>query len=199
MLNLVESQWDSIHFLIRLISDDTSIHDVLRALETHPADAGTAQPAPAPAASCQRSWQEVAARKEKKRPTTDLFSQMRGGGSAPASQEEAVAPAAAPAAASASDAAAADADDDDEFAAGERLHRRLDLRLVPHDQYCFGTLYFTGSDTLNKRMRAKAQELGYKLNEYSLTKGDDALPAASEEDVFKLLGMEYLAPADRNI
>jgi DNA polymerase/3'-5' exonuclease PolX len=124
---------------------------------------------------------------------------MRGGGSAPASQEEAVAPAAAPAAASASSAAAADADDDDEFAAGERLHRRLDLRLVPHDQYCFGTLYFTGSDTLNKRMRAKAQELGYKLNEYSLMKGDDALPAASEEDVFKHLGMEYLAPADRNI
>ena len=40
--------------------------------------------------------------------------------------------------------AAADAADDDEFAAGERLHRRLDLRLVPHDQYCFGTLYFTG-------------------------------------------------------
>ena len=34
---------------------------------------------------------------------------------------------------------------------------------------------------------AKAQELGYKLNEYSLMKGDDALPAASEEDVFKLL------------
>ena len=163
------------------------------------ADPPAAAPAPPAAAVKLPTWQEVAARKEKKRPTTDLFAQMRGGGSAPASQEEAEAPAAAPAAASASNAAAADADDDDEFAAGERLHRRLDLRLVPHDQYCFGTLYFTGSDTLNKRMRAKAQELGYKLNEYSLMKGDDALPAASEEDVFKHLGMEYLAPADRNI
>jgi len=166
-----------------------------------PPDVAAPAAAPAPAAAAVKlpTWQEVAARKEKKRPTTDLFSQMRGGGSAPASQEEAVAPAAAPAAASASTAAAAADDDDDEFAAGERLHRRLDLRLVPHDQYCFGTLYFTGSDTLNKRMRAKAQELGYKLNEYSLMKGDDALPAASEEDVFKHLGMEYLAPADRNI
>ena len=41
-----------------------------------------------------------------------------------------------------------------------RLFRRLDIRLVPKDQYPCGTLYFTGSDMFNKNMRAVAIEKG---------------------------------------
>ena len=47
-------------------------------------------------------------------------------------------------------------------------HRRIDIRLIPIDQYYFGTLYFTGSDMFNKQMRAHALEQGFTLNEYCI-------------------------------
>ena len=46
--------------------------------------------------------------------------------------------------------------------------RRLDIRLLPFDQYHCGILYFTGSDQFNKMMRAHALDQGFTLNEYSL-------------------------------
>ncbi|CAF0996899.1 unnamed protein product, partial [Brachionus calyciflorus] len=48
--------------------------------------------------------------------------------------------------------------------------RRIDIRLIPKDQFYCGILYFTGSDTFNKTMRKFALEKGYTLNEYSLRK-----------------------------
>ena len=78
------------------------------------------------------------------------------------------------------------------------VHRRIDVRLIPVDQYYFGTLYFTGmrhsggilaiyqsmplldsgapvfsfflpgSDMFNKGMRQHALEKGFTLNEYSV-------------------------------
>jgi len=47
-------------------------------------------------------------------------------------------------------------------------HRRIDIRLIPIDQYYFGTLYFTGSDMFNRQMRQHALDKGYTLNEYSI-------------------------------
>ena len=32
----------------------------------------------------------------------------------------------------------------------DHLHRRLDIRIIPHNQYYCGVLYFTGSDMFNK-------------------------------------------------
>lgn len=46
--------------------------------------------------------------------------------------------------------------------------RRLDIRLIPHEQYHCAVLYFTGSDVFNKEMRAHALEKRFTLNEYSL-------------------------------
>ena len=46
--------------------------------------------------------------------------------------------------------------------------RRLDIRLLPYDQYYCGILYFTGSDQFNKAMRSHALDQGFTLNEYSL-------------------------------
>lgn len=50
----------------------------------------------------------------------------------------------------------------------ELTHRRLDIRLLPNDQYFCGVLYFTGSDMFNKNMRAHALEQGFTLNEYCI-------------------------------
>ena len=50
----------------------------------------------------------------------------------------------------------------------DSVARRLDIRLIPQDQYYCGILYFTGSDLFNKNMRAHALDRGYTLNEYTL-------------------------------
>jgi DNA polymerase beta len=81
---------------------------------------------------------------------------------------------------------------------------RVDIRFVTYDAYFPALLYFTGSMELNKYMRTIALERGFTLNEYGLyqydiqtqTKGN-RLTANSEEDIFQLLGIEYLAPNQR--
>jgi len=80
--------------------------------------------------------------------------------------------------------------------------RRLDIRLVPYNQYYCGILYFTGSDMFNKEMRAVALEKGFTLNEYSLRplvdgKPDKPLPVSSEKDVFDYLELPYKLPKER--
>ena len=83
--------------------------------------------------------------------------------------------------------------------------RRLDIRLLPIDQYYCGVLYFTGSDMFNKAMRAHALEEGFTLNEYTLRPLDKGkqpekpLPISSEEDIFDYISYEYKEPQDRNL
>ncbi len=84
-------------------------------------------------------------------------------------------------------------------------HRRLDLRLLPSDQYFCGVLYFTGSDMFNKQMRAHALEQNFTLNEYTLRPLDQGhqpgkpLPVSSEEDIFDYISYEYRGPEERNL
>ncbi|XP_072051179.1 DNA polymerase beta-like [Amphiura filiformis] len=93
-------------------------------------------------------------------------------------------------------------EDDDE---PDFLFRRIDIRLIPCDQYHCGTLYFTGSDMFNKNMRGKALEEGYTLNEYCIKPlgstgvPGEPLPVSSEEDVFDYIGMDYKKPSERNM
>lgn len=87
----------------------------------------------------------------------------------------------------------------------EKPYRRIDLRLIPNDQYYCGILYFTGSDMFNKNMRTIALEKGFTLNEYSLRKiGTTGIPGkpisiSSEKDIFDYLEMEYKKPEERNM
>lgn len=73
------------------------------------------------------------------------------------------------------------------------IARRLDIRLLPHDQYYCGVLYFTGSDMFNKGMRAWAIEQGFTLNEYNIRPTVagvtplEPLPVSSERDIFDYL------------
>ncbi|CAE7265920.1 Polb, partial [Symbiodinium necroappetens] len=71
----------------------------------------------------------------------------------------------------------------------ERLHRRLDIRCLPNDQYHFGMLYFTGSAALGVKMRLKAIELGLTLSEYGLEnrKTGEKVKASCEQDIFRCL------------
>jgi DNA polymerase beta len=77
--------------------------------------------------------------------------------------------------------------------------RRIDIRYVPYSSYHSALLYFTGSGDLNKKMRQIAKTKGYKLSEYGLFKLSDnkKMKANSEEDIFKLLNIDYIEPKFR--
>ncbi|XP_033644216.1 DNA polymerase beta-like [Asterias rubens] len=93
------------------------------------------------------------------------------------------------------------AEDDKE----DHRFRRIDIRIIPKDQYYCGTLYFTGSDMFNKDMRAKAIEAGFTLNEYTIRPMGstgiigEALPVNCEKDVFDVIGMKFKKPSERNL
>ena len=72
--------------------------------------------------------------------------------------------------------------------------RRIDIRFIPFDSYYSALLYFTGSAELNKKMRQIAIDLGYKLSEYGIFKNNQKINIQSEEDIFKILKLEYLPP-----
>ncbi|CAH2108288.1 unnamed protein product [Euphydryas editha] len=87
----------------------------------------------------------------------------------------------------------------------EHPFRRLDIRLIPNEQYYCAVLYFTGSDVFNKEMRTHALENGFTLNEYSLRPiGVTGVPGeevqiTSEEEIFDYINYPYKKPEERNM
>jgi DNA polymerase (family 10) len=69
----------------------------------------------------------------------------------------------------------------------------VDVRLVTPKQFPFALHYFTGNVAHNIRIRARAQDRGWSLNEYELS-GKKHPPIASEADLFKVLGLAYIEP-----
>nr|XP_054359074.1 DNA polymerase lambda isoform X2 [Pongo pygmaeus] len=89
-------------------------------------------------------------------------------------------------------------------------HRRLDIIVVPYSEFACALLYFTGSAHFNRSMRALAKTKGMSLSEHALstavvrnTQGckvgpGRVLPTPTEKDVFRLLGLPYREPAERD-
>uniref|UniRef100_A0A8C0TDY1 DNA polymerase n=1 Tax=Canis lupus familiaris TaxID=9615 RepID=A0A8C0TDY1_CANLF len=91
-----------------------------------------------------------------------------------------------------------------------RRHRRLDIIIVPYSEFACALLYFTGSAHFNRSMRALAKTKGMSLSEHALstsvvrdTQGlkvgpGRVLPTPTEKDVFRLLGLPYREPVERD-
>lgn len=88
-------------------------------------------------------------------------------------------------------------------------HRRLDIFVVPQDEFACSLLAFTGSAHFNRSMRLLARRKGMSLNDHGLyadvyRKGEEKigcgnrLPTATEESVFEHLGLEYRPPEERD-
>ena len=76
--------------------------------------------------------------------------------------------------------------------------RRIDLLVVPVHSWAYAILYFTGSQRFNILSRQRAIELGLRLSEHGITDNQGkSYPAETEEDIFSILGIEYLAPEER--
>ncbi|GAH46206.1 unnamed protein product, partial [marine sediment metagenome] len=70
----------------------------------------------------------------------------------------------------------------------------VDLRVVPAESFGSALQYFTGSKEHNIETRKIAMDLGLKLNEYGVFKGKKPIAGKTEREVYKVLGMEWMAP-----
>jgi len=73
---------------------------------------------------------------------------------------------------------------------------QVDLRVAPAADYPTLLHHLTGSKAHHVRLRGLARERGYSLGEWGLTRLEDGakLPIASEDDVYRLLGMQPVPP-----
>ena len=78
------------------------------------------------------------------------------------------------------------------FRTVEGIH--CDVRMVARAEHPFALHYFTGSKAHNTAVRARAQKAGLKLNEYGLFRGAQAIPCATEEELFAALKLQFIPP-----
>lgn len=71
---------------------------------------------------------------------------------------------------------------------------------LPKECYGSGLLHCTGSGEFNQVLRGMAKRKGYKLSEYGLKdrETDEVLESWDEKKIFKLLGIKFIEPKDRN-
>jgi DNA polymerase lambda len=95
---------------------------------------------------------------------------------------------------------------------GSGVCRRVDIKWYPMKQRAFAQLYFTGNAYFNRSMRLYSKIIGYSLSDHGLMKTQrkmvggklvilakkESLAASTEEDIFRLIGLEWRRPEDRN-
>jgi len=76
---------------------------------------------------------------------------------------------------------------------------QVDLRVVEEGSFGAALAYFTGSKEHNIRLREMAVKKGLKINEYGVfdVKTEKKLGGTYEDDVYKILGMPFIAPEMR--
>lgn len=77
-----------------------------------------------------------------------------------------------------------------------RNNLQVDVRLLPRASYGAALQYFTGSKMHNVALRQRAIKRGLTLSEYALLRLEDnvIVAAASEEDIYRALDLEYIPP-----
>ncbi len=69
-----------------------------------------------------------------------------------------------------------------------------DVRILPPEDYGSALQYFTGDKNHNIETRKIAIAKGMKLNEYGIFRGKNKLGGKTEEEIYKILGMELIEP-----
>ncbi|XP_056427284.1 DNA-directed DNA/RNA polymerase mu [Hyla sarda] len=78
---------------------------------------------------------------------------------------------------------------------------RVDLVVTPYEEYPFALLGWTGSKHFERELRRYSwHEKNLSLNSHGLydTQKNCSIPATSEEEIFALLGLDYVPPPYRN-
>jgi DNA polymerase (family 10) len=73
---------------------------------------------------------------------------------------------------------------------------QVDVRLIEKNSFGAALLYFTGSKEHNVKLRGRALDLGYTLNEYALAtvKGEKRVAGRTEEEIYAKLKLDFIAP-----
>jgi len=71
---------------------------------------------------------------------------------------------------------------------------QMDLRILPPESYGAALLYFTGSKDHNVKIRGLAIKKGLKINEYGVFKKEKMIAGKSEEEIYNLLGIDFIPP-----
>jgi DNA polymerase (family 10) len=71
---------------------------------------------------------------------------------------------------------------------------QVDLRVVPEISFGAALQYFTGSKEHNIVLRGRAKDMGLKINEYGVFRGERMIAGRSEEDVYAALGLPCIPP-----
>ncbi len=71
---------------------------------------------------------------------------------------------------------------------------QVDLRVLPEESYGAALIYFTGSKDHCVHIRRVAQRMELSLNEYGLFRGTESIAGRSEEEVYRALGLDWIAP-----
>lgn len=71
---------------------------------------------------------------------------------------------------------------------------QMDLRVVPEESYGAALMYFTGSKDHNVHIRSLAQRRGLKINEYGVFRGSMRIAGKTEEEIYKLLNLQFIPP-----
>jgi len=71
---------------------------------------------------------------------------------------------------------------------------QVDLRVVEPEAFGAALQYFTGSKDHNVRLRSLARDLGLKVNEYGVYRGEQRVAGRTEEEVYGALGLHWIPP-----
>ena len=74
---------------------------------------------------------------------------------------------------------------------------QVDLRVVAPESYGAALLYFTGSTAHNVKLRGRARDMDLKVNEYGVFRGEEMVAGKREEDVYRILGLQWIPPEIR--
>ncbi len=74
---------------------------------------------------------------------------------------------------------------------------QVDILAVSEEDWVPALLYFTGSRYFNEYMRGVARANGYRLNQHGLYEDGVRVPTPTEEDIFKVIGLEWIPPEKR--
>jgi DNA polymerase (family 10) len=79
------------------------------------------------------------------------------------------------------------------------FQKQVDVRIITPEEWGSALLYFTGSKEHNVQLRTIARDRGYKISEYGLfdAKTDKRIAGATEEEIYKTLGFEWIPPEMR--
>jgi DNA polymerase beta len=78
---------------------------------------------------------------------------------------------------------------------------RVDIKFVnSQEEFPYSFLYFVGSRKFNEYIRSVAHNMGYKLgNNEMLDRNNQRIIVRDESEIFRILGIEYKNPEQRNI